>query len=560
MKTQHHAPTVASSEAEEKLSEKMLEIRVKEKEQEAREKAQDLGMPYIQLKGFPIAPEVLSLLKKEEAQAAEAICFFEQKKELRVAVLDPFNKQTVETLEWLRTEKGYSVLPYVVSQYSFNHGLRLYDALPQHRQYVSGVHIDAKALMDFKTKVTTIQSLGDLMQKVPFAELVTLMVAGSLESRASDIHVEAEADDVKVRYRIDGVLHDISSLSREVWKQLLNRMKLLAKVKLNITDKPQDGRFTIHLPDEEIEVRASFLPTGYGESIVMRILRSSAVGLQIEELGMRGHALELLKEEISRPNGMLLTTGPTGSGKTTTLYAVLNEINSPEKKIITLENPIEYRLKGVNQSQVDDQAGYSFAKGLRSIMRQDPDIVMVGEIRDEETAEIAVNAALTGHFVLSTLHTNNAAGAIPRFIAMNVKPYLLAPALNTVIAQRLVRRICTNCKEEAKLEGPLLEKTLEALRTISPKSGVKVDMDHLVFYKGRGCEKCQGIGYKGRIGVYELFSMNPEIEKMILDNRVSEYEMEKIAIEHGMVTMLQDGLLKALDGIISAEEAFKIAK
>jgi len=557
--TQHKAYSISTPEKEEKLSEKMEEIRIKEKEQEAKAKASDFGLPYINLKGFPIAPEILSAITKEQALEAQVVPFFMHEGEVRVGVLDPFTQKTILMIRMLQEQQKANVLPYIVSDHSFAHALKLYDMIPRPRHYVSGVRIEAADLEQYQAQVANLQSLGKLISDVPFAELVTVIVAGALETRSSDIHVEAEVDDIKVRYRIDGVLHDVASLKREVWKQLINRLKLIAKVKLNITTTPQDGRFTIHLPKEEIDVRASFLPTGYGESVVMRILRSSAAALNIEDLGLRGQALEIVRREIRRPNGMLLTTGPTGSGKTTTLYAMLNAINSSEKKIITLENPIEYRLKGVNQSQVDDAGGYSFATGLRSIMRQDPDIVMVGEIRDEQTAEIAVNAALTGHFVLSTLHTNNAAGAIPRFIAMQVKPYLLAPALNTVIAQRLVRRMCQYCKRETQLSDEVMKKVRMLFDTISPKAGVRVDFSAPVFYESKGCNECQGIGYKGRIGLYEIFSMNPEIEKMMIDNRVSEYEMQRVALENGMLSMAQDGILKALDGITTVDEVLKVA-
>ena len=555
----HASISIGSQEDQERLQEKMEEIRIKEKEQEAQNKAQLLNLSYINLKGFPVAPEILSLISKEEAIETRAVCIYQNKKDLRVAVLDPMYPKTAALLEQLSKEYDH-VMVYVVSQHSMDLAIKLYDAIPKHREYIAGVRIEGKELLDFRKQVKTITQLGGLMQKAQFAQLVTLTIAGAIESRSSDIHVEAEADDVKIRYRIDGILHDISSLDKHMWRQLISRLKLLAKVKLNIANVPQDGRFTIHLPDEEIDVRVSFLPTGYGESVVMRILRSSSVSLNIEELGLRGEAYDILQEEIKRPNGMILTTGPTGSGKTTTLYAILTSINSPEKKIITLENPIEYRLKGINQSQVDEKAGNTFARGLRSILRQDPDIVMVGEIRDEETADIAVNAALTGHFVLSTLHTNNAAGAIPRFIAMDVKPYLLAPALNSVIAQRLVRRICKDCKEEMHLDEETLQRVKEVLGGISPKSKTKVDLANLKFYHGKGCEACQGIGYKGRIGIYELFTMSEEIEKLILDSRVSEFEMQRIAISQGMITMVQDGLLKALDGITTVEEIFNVAQ
>jgi type II secretory ATPase GspE/PulE/Tfp pilus assembly ATPase PilB-like protein len=282
-------------------------------------------------------------------------------------------------------------------------------------------------------------------------------------------------------------------------------------VKINIIDKPQDGRLTIYLKDDRIDIRASFLPTTYGESVVMRLLRSSEVGLEFEDLGIRGKAYDQLKREIERPNGMIITTGPTGSGKTTTLYAILKKLNNPETKIITIEDPIEYQLSGVNQSQIS--SNYTFSQGLRSIVRQDPDIIMVGEIRDLETAEIAIQSALTGHLVLSTIHTNDAAGSVPRFLAMGAKSFLLAPALNAMIGQRLVRRLCIKCKREAKLDKTLFNRLKEQLQSLPDEDIKKIDFNNLKLYQAVGCEACQGIGYKGRIGIYEVMTMNIEIER-----------------------------------------------
>jgi len=294
----------------------------------------------------------------------------------------------------------------------------------------------------------------------------------------------------------------------------------------------------------------------------MRLLKSSATSLKFKDLGIRGKSFVELKSQIKRPNGMIITTGPTGSGKTTTLYAILKKLNSPGNKIITLEDPIEYRLAGVNQSQIKKDKDYSFASGLKSILRQDPDIVMVGEIRDLETADIAINASLTGHLVISTLHTNSAAAAVPRFLAMGVKAFLLSPSLNAVIGQRLVRCLCPHCKEEQKLDNDTMTQVLNILNKIPASSGSKLDeneLNNLKFYKGKGCPKCYGLGYKGRIGIYEVLVMSPEIEKTILDNRVSENIIQDLAQKNGMVTMLQDGLLKAKEGITTIEEIFSAA-
>jgi len=281
--------------------------------------------------------------------------------------------------------------------------------------------------------------------------------------------------------------------------------------------------------------------------------------LAFADLGLRGLAAKRLAEVVQKTNGMIITTGPTGSGKTTTLYAILNQLNDEETKIITLEDPVEYKLKGINQSQIDHSKGYTFADGLRSILRQDPDIVMVGELRDFETADVAINAALTGHLVISTIHTNSAAGAIPRFMAMGVKPFLLAPALNAVIGQRLCRRVCDACKEEIKLDEETLQKVTAELKQIPEAAGEKIDFDNLKFYKGKGCDKCSGLGYKGRVGIYEIFTMNAEVEAVILSGQLSEYVIQDIARKGGMVTMFQDGLLKCLDGITTVDEVFRVA-
>jgi type II secretory ATPase GspE/PulE/Tfp pilus assembly ATPase PilB-like protein len=292
----------------------------------------------------------------------------------------------------------------------------------------------------------------------------------------------------------------------------------------------------------------------------MRLLKSKVTSLQFEDLGVRGKAYEDLKKQVDRPTGMIITTGPTGSGKTTTLYAILNKLNDPETKIITLEDPIEYNLAGIAQSQIDHSAGYSFADGLRSILRQDPDIIMVGELRDLETVEVSIQAALTGHQVLSTLHTNDASGASPRFLSMGAKPYLLAPALNAVIGQRLVRKIHDKCKIEFTPEPAVLERVKELLGNLPADSGYKIDLNKLKFYRGQGCDECNHIGLKGRIGIYEIFTLNPDIEKEILSGKTSEYIISKIAHDSGMISMVQDGLLKAMDAITTVDEVFRVVE
>ncbi len=555
-KFQSQSPTDESSQIQ--LAQKETEIKRKEIERLTKQQATKSGIPYVDLIGFSISPEALSLIPEEDAKRLSVICFYYDGTNIRLGATQPHNDEIQNLSKQLAEKYHCHSGIYVISDHGLNYSLKLYKALPKPRKVERGVKIDEAELNKYSEKFSSFKDLQEQINKAQLTDMVTMIMAAAIQSRASDIHIEGEEKDIKVRFRIDGVLLDMAILEKEVWKKLISRMKILAKVKINITDKPQDGRISIYLTNERIDIRASFLPTAYGESVVMRLLRSSSVGLTFEKLGIRDKVFNQLKHEVERPNGMIITTGPTGSGKTTTLYAILKKLNKPETKIITIEDPIEYQLKGVNQSQTSER--YTFAQGLRSIVRQDPDVIMVGEIRDLETAEIAIQAALTGHLVLSTIHTNDAAGTIPRFLSMGAKPFLLAPAINTMIGQRLVRCICKNCKKETDLNGEQMKKVKEILNKLPEEEKNKIDFNGLKFYKGTGCEICQNIGYKGRIGIYEILAMNKEIEKIILSGKVSEYDMRDIAAKNGMITMTQDGLLKALKGITSVEEVFRVAK
>jgi len=546
--------------AQEKLSEKMAAVRETELERETEQKAASLGVNYVNLKGFAVSPEALTLIPKEQAEKLKVLCFLHTGPETRLAAIDPLNDEVKELAHQLEERLHTNAEIYLVTEQSFRHAFKLYDVLPTPRKIIKGVEISEEDLLKFQDKVGSFKEMQEEMKNASTTDVMALMIAAGLKLKASDIHVEAEEDKIVVRLRIDGVLQDAAEIEQRRWKQIISRIKLVSGLKINITDKPQDGRFTIFLKDEEVDVRVSTIPTTYGESVVMRILSKKAIRLEFADLGIRGRALEQLEKEISRPNGMIITTGPTGSGKTTTLYAILKKINKPEIKIITLEDPIEYRLEGINQSQIEPDKDYTFAKGLRSILRQDPDVIMVGEIRDQETADIAINAALTGHLVISTIHTNNAAGAIPRFLAMGAKGFLLAPALNAVIGQRLCRRICDKCKTEIQLPDEMMAKVKETLEKIPEKSGVKVDMANLKFYTGKGCDACNNTGYSGRIGIYEIFIVDKEIEKTIQAEEVAEYKMEELAMTQGMINMAQDGILKALDGLTTAEEVFRVTE
>lgn len=556
------APEIRPPEVAEKFEEKMAAIALKEKEKITAQKAAALGFPYINLKGFPISPETLTSIPKELAQALKVICFLNTGTEIRIGAVDPTQPQIQELLLSLEDKFHAHGVIYLISEESFNTAFKLYATLPTIRKVVSGVEITESDLQKFSAEIRSFRQLHEKIQKATITDIVTMVIAAAIQARSSDIHIEAEEKDIKIRFRIDGVLHEAASLSKDLWSKVISRIKLLAGLKINITDIPQDGRFTIFMKEGKIDVRVSCLPTSYGESVVMRLLMPSTAGLNFDDLGLWEPAYSQLKAQIERPNGMIITTGPTGSGKTTTLYAILNKLNEPGVKIITLEDPVEYKLPGINQSQVDYSRDYTFAKGLRSILRQDPDIVMVGEIRDLETADIAIQAALTGHLVISTIHTNSASGAIPRFLSMGVKPFLLAPALNAIIGQRLVRRICEACKTEDKLDMETLERIKKILNALPAevKKKYEKDISAMKFYKGTGCDACNGIGYKGRIGIYEIMVMSPEIEKIILSEQVSEYIMQDIATRAGMVTMVQDGLLKALGGITSVSEVFSVAE
>lgn len=560
-KTTKKTAATGTPSVTEQFAETIGNIKLREKEGLAKQRANALGLEHIVLRGFPIAPEALSLLQRERAEELKAVIFLRVKDQIRVGAIDktPGVEALVKEIE---KHEHAIVQVYIISEDSFNAAHKLYDALPDVKEVIYGYRIEEADLAKYEKEISNLEDLRKCIQDVNTTDVLTLIIGASLRINASDIHVEAEEEKVKFRFRIDGLLRDAANLPRESWKQVITRLKLLSGVKLNVENVPQDGRITIYLSSEKIDIRVSFLPTAYGESVVMRLLRPKAIALEFDSLGVRGRALEHLQEQILKPNGMIITTGPTGSGKTTTLYAILKRLNDPEVKIITLEDPVEYKLEGINQSQIEHSKHYDFAAGLRSILRQDPDVVMVGEIRDLETADIAIQASLTGHLVVSTIHTNSAAGAIPRFLSMGVKAFLLSPALNAIIGQRLVRRLCTKCKVPLELSLSQRKQVTSLLKTISPAAKVTLDLEKLNFQgpgKDKACELCSGVGYKGRIGIYEIFTITPRVEEMILKGTSTESEIETEAIKDGMITMAQDGLLKALDGLTSVEEVLAVA-
>jgi type II secretory ATPase GspE/PulE/Tfp pilus assembly ATPase PilB-like protein len=432
---------------------------------------------------------------------------------------------------------------------------------------------EVKTLPQFKKKIEEFLTSN-------VTELLEIILGGAISLDASDIHIEPEKKEIKLRVRLDGILHDVLIFDFKIYQTLLSRIKLLSGLKLNVTNRPQDGRFTIllhaksapspsaqemrmrpcELKEESItiEIRASTLPAEYGESIVLRLLNPKSL-IEMEKLGLRKDLIKIFEREIKKPNGMIIVTGPTGSGKTTTLYAILKRINSPEIKIITIEDPIEYHLEGISQTQVDPTKGYDFPTGLRSIMRQDPDVILVGEIRDLETAEIACQAALTGHLVFSTLHTNDAAGAVARMVDLGVRPVSIAPAINMVVAQRLPRMVCSDCAKFVEPSKEELEKIKKSL------AGVKKEILPPSFFeksfkipRAVGCQNCNLTGYRGRVGIFETFLVDDEMERFILTNP-SIVDMRELAIKRGMILMRQDGLMKVLEGVTTIEEVERVA-
>ncbi len=541
-----------------KFLEKEKQIKIKQIERQTSNQAAVYGLPYIDLFGFPIGPDSLSLISEEEARLLSTVVFFYDGKNMRLATTLPEKPEIAQLALQLAEKYHCQIMLYLVSQNSLDYALKIYRTIPKPRETTKSINITEKDLDKYSENFESFRDLQKEIDKTQITDVVTMVMAAAIKSGSSDVHIEAEEKEIKVRFRIDGILHEVAAMNSDLWKKIISRMKIISAVKINVADKPQDGRITIYTKKDRIDIRVSFLPTAYGESVVMRLLRSSSVSLAFEELGIRSRSYEQLKKEVERPNGMIITTGPTGSGKTTTLYAILKKLNDSQTKIITIEDPIEYQLVGVNQSQTSEK--YTFAHGLRSIVRQDPDIIMVGEIRDLETAEIAIQAALTGHLVLSTIHTNDAAGTVPRFLSMGTKPFLLSPALNAIIGQRLVRINCQHCKAPENLDQAAMIRVKEILTKLPEEDKKLINFDDFKFYKGTGCPQCQGIGYKGRVGIYEIMTMNAELEKLILSGNVSEYDMRDCGIKNGMVTIVQDGLLKAIDGITSVEEVFRVAE
>jgi type II secretory ATPase GspE/PulE/Tfp pilus assembly ATPase PilB-like protein len=534
-------------------------LRREQEEKRTEERAQKEGYTYVNLTSTPIDRDAIILISENEAKQAKAAIVQKIGKRLEIVINSAELPQTQSLIKKLE-DRGYNLNIFIASETSLKKAWQIYDIYTPPTESLKGVFkLEKKLIKDLKKGLKHIDNLKDKILSISTSEILNVVIAGGYFSKASDIHFEPQEKMVKLRYRIDGVLNDIVEISHESYGHILSRIKILSGLKINIHNTNQDGRFSFDLPDEndsvkKVDVRVSVLPEAHGETIVMRLLGTGAVGLDIGNLGIRENEFEKVKTALSEPNGLILTTGPTGSGKTTTLYSFIRHINKSDIKIITVENPIEYQIKGVIQSQINQEEGYTFAQALKAIVRQDPDVILVGEIRDRETADMAIQASLTGHLVFSTLHTNDAAGAIPRLRDLGAEEKSITSSLKLVIAQRLVRKLCDECKEKYEpgvKEKEMIEKEISLLKN----SGTIPVINKL--YRAKGCEKCLGLGYQGRIGIFEIFTINPEIEKLIL-SRATHSEILELLSSQGFMTMKQDGYLKVIKGITSFEEVERV--
>ncbi|OGM22821.1 hypothetical protein A2691_00785 [Candidatus Woesebacteria bacterium RIFCSPHIGHO2_01_FULL_39_23] len=501
--------------------------------------AEHLNVIHASLSHKVIPDEILKLIPEKTARSYRILAFEKEGDKLKLAMEDPSD---FEAVEFARRQTGLEIVPFYAGPDEMRKALG---------QYKKNIREEFDKVIEENISKTKLEKdPAKAAEDLPIIKILDTIFEFAVAERASDIHIEAYFEEVVVRFRIDGILRDIIRLPRGIEVALVARIKILSSLKIDEHRIPQDGRHKFNIDDDVVALRISIIPGFYGENVVMRLLPETSRPLSLEELGLTGKGLEIVRNNITKPNGMLLVTGPTGSGKTTTLYSILNILNTVKVKICTIEDPIEYGIKRVSQIQVNPKAGLDFATGLRALLRHDPDIIMVGEIRDHETAEIAIHSALTGHLVLSTLHTNTASGAIPRLLDMGVEGYLLASTVNAVIAQRLVRKICTSC---------IMEYTPEE-NTLGPfVKEFSLNLKDQKFYKGIGCNECHKSGYSGRIGIYEVLEVSETIRKMITQ-KSSLDDLEATAVKEGMITMLQDGVNKISSGLTTIDEVIRVVR
>lgn len=521
----------------------------------ARAKGELAGAPFVDLDKEGFSPMATTLIPRSVAEYYNLIPFDYKEKEdtLLVAMVNPLD---LETIEFLEKKTSKRIKPFIATQEQIKEKIS-----QRYQQDLTAQVSQALKETTKKGKLPELEHLEEVIKEAPIAKVVTTILDFAIRSRASDVHLEPREEDTRVRYRIDGILQERLILPKNVHDAVVSRIKILSDLKIDEKRIPQDGRFSFTADNQEVDLRVSTVPTIFGEKVVMRLLKKQAKIPTLPELGLRGKALRTMEEAITRPHGIIIVCGPTGSGKTTTLYSVLSKISTPRVNVVTIEDPVEYQIEGVNQVQVNPQAGLTFSSALRSFLRQDPNVIMVGEIRDKETTELAINAALTGHLVFSTLHTNDAAGAPPRLIDMGGEPFLLVSSLTCVVAQRVLRKICPNCKEEfvppPEIEGDIktvLGKLIEAVNNNNIIKDGKIKL-----FRGKGCDNCSNTGYFGRIGIFEALYISEKISRLVLE-KSSSSDIEKQAVEEGMITMKQDGYLKALEGVSTIEEVLRVAE
>lgn len=544
----------------EKVEKVLRRLRRRSEEEEASRLAANLAMPYIDLNIFPADQESIHFISEENSLKHGLIVIHKREKSLKIATIDPELLAVKEITNELERKNGFQVELFVVSKASLQRAQELYkkNKLVEVFDYLRA-NLTGKDLDQFEDDIKELIDLERRIKELPTTTVLNVILAGAMKLRASDIHFEPQkSGNVRLRYRIDGVLQVVAEFPLNAYSTVLSRIKIMSRMLLNVRDTAQDGRFSISLEEKkEIDLRVSVLPGNYGETIVIRLLGQGIEKLDFENLGLVGLGYERLISESEKKQGMIINSGPTGSGKTTTLYSIINRVNTPDKKVISIEDPIEYQVAGVSQTQVEVERGYSFSNGLRSIVRQDPDIILVGEIRDEETAEIAVHASLTGHLVLTTIHSKSSAGVVGRMIDLGIKPSIIATAVNAFIAQRLVRELCEFCKEKYVPAEETVDALKKMFSLISPRSKIEIPktIDHL--WRSKGCVKCQGLGYRERIGVFEVMTINDEIREL-MERMATEDEIRLAALENGMVTYEQDALVKAIAGKTSLEELQRV--
>lgn len=526
----------------------LISLNVVGEDKLAETKARILGVPYIALDSASFSPQALGLVPEAVVQRFNLIPFAydDRTKIISIAMANPVD---LDAISFVRQKTGLNVKAFASSPSAVKRAIDM-----QYRQELVGQVGEAlKETEDTKkTKTVDVTQISQIIKEAPIAKIVSTILEYAVKSRASDVHIEPQEERVRVRYRIDGILYDRLSLPKSVQEAVISRIKILSEMKIDEHRAPQDGRFNFKIEDKEVDLRISDLPTAHGEKIVMRLLRKSGGIPTLEELGLEGTALRNLETNMLRPHGIIIVCGPTGSGKTTTLYSVLNKLNSPKVNIMTLEDPIEYEMPGINQVQINAGVGLTFASGLRAFLRQDPNVILVGEIRDKETTDLAIQAALTGHLVFSTLHTSNAAGALPRLLDLGAETFLLSSSINAIVGQRIVRKLCQVCKAAYPPPPQLLDTMKNELGALTPQGDPK-------FYKAVGCVECDNSGYHGRVGVFEVLPVSVKIADMIL-KRSDSISVEKEARVEGMITMKQDGYLKVLRGVTTMEEVLRVAQ